>query len=266
MIVVCSSCATRLQLDDTKVPARPFTVRCPKCNNIINGQPPAASSSDHSALSVGESPATAGSRFVQPTPAPAFKPDPSPAVTEATAPKANPSSTDANELVQMLAALLQQRGVSAAEKKSGAYRLAWERRRALVCVTPAHREAVAQVLSDKDYRAYVASSTTQALDRMREDKMDVVVLEPDFDPVEQGAVFITREVSILRPVERRQLFFVQLSATARTLDAHAAFVNNVNLIVNSSDIENLPQALERAMRDFNDLYSDFNHSLNVATM
>ena len=166
----------------------------------------------------------------------------------------------------MLAALLQQRGVSAAEKKSGAYRLAWERRRALVCVTPAHREAVAQVLSDKDYRVYVASSTTQALDRMREDKMDVVVLEPDFDPVEQGAVFITREVSILRPVERRQLFFVQLSATARTLDAHAAFVNNVNLIVNSSDIENLPQALERAMRDFNDLYSDFNHSLNVATM
>ncbi|MCA1849798.1 MAG: zinc-ribbon domain-containing protein, partial [Acidobacteria bacterium] len=33
MIVVCSQCTTRLQLDDAKVPSRPFTVRCPKCQS-----------------------------------------------------------------------------------------------------------------------------------------------------------------------------------------------------------------------------------------
>src|SRR2546423_5894757 len=41
MIVNCPNCTTRLQLDDAKVPARPFSVRCPKCQQIINAQPPA---------------------------------------------------------------------------------------------------------------------------------------------------------------------------------------------------------------------------------
>ena len=40
MIVTCPNCTARLQLDGAKVPARPFSVRCPKCQQIINAQPP----------------------------------------------------------------------------------------------------------------------------------------------------------------------------------------------------------------------------------
>ena len=43
MIVTCPNCTTRLQLDGAKVPARPFSVRCPKCQQIVNAQPPAQS-------------------------------------------------------------------------------------------------------------------------------------------------------------------------------------------------------------------------------
>jgi hypothetical protein len=101
---------------------------------------------------------------------------------------------------------------------------------------------------------------------MREERMDVVIIDLDFDPVEQGAVFVTREVHNLHPAERRRLFLVQLSASARTLDMHAAFVNNVNLVVNTADIENMSRALERAIRDFNDLYRNFNTVLNLAAI
>ena len=90
--------------------------------------------------------------------------------------------------------------------------------------------------------------------------------KPDFDPVEQGAAFVTSEINALRPAKRRRLLFVHLSPTARTLDSHAAFVQNVNLVVNTADIDNLPQVLERALRDFNDLYRDFNAALNVAAI
>jgi predicted Zn finger-like uncharacterized protein len=31
----CSQCATRIQIDDAKVPDRPFKVKCPKCQAII---------------------------------------------------------------------------------------------------------------------------------------------------------------------------------------------------------------------------------------
>ena len=46
---------------------------------------------------------------------------------------------------------------------------------------------------------------------MRENRLDVVLLDQDFDAAEQGAAFVTREVTILRPAQRRRLFFVLLS-------------------------------------------------------
>ena len=35
MQALCSQCATRIQIDDTKVPDRPFKVRCPKCQAVM---------------------------------------------------------------------------------------------------------------------------------------------------------------------------------------------------------------------------------------
>lgn len=265
MIVVCSQCTTRLQLDDAKLPSRAFTIRCPKCQNVINAQPPAVGSGEQpqGALGVGESPSLENPRYKQPTPAPAFNPI-APAESDEVQAYAQPPAVEANDIARMLAALLQRGGMEK-ERQTGASlaRPVWERRRALVCVTPAHREALAQQLAESNYQVFVADDTSQAIERMREEHMDVVILDPGFDPVEQGAAFVTREVVIMRPAERRRLFFVHLNASARTLDAHAAFVSNVNLVVNPADIEIMPQALERAIRDFNELYREFNLALSA---
>jgi predicted Zn finger-like uncharacterized protein len=265
MIVVCSQCTTRLQLDDAKVPSRAFTIRCPKCQHIISAQPPAAPGSEQQgALSVGEAPSLENPRYKQATPAPAYNPEPSEGAEEVQA-YAQPATAETGDIAQMLLALLQ-RGGPEKEGRTSPSRLAWEKRRALVCATPAYREAVARSLVSENYQVFVAEDTTQAIERMREDHMDVVILEPSFDSVEQGAAFVTREVSIMRPGERRRLFFVHLSSSVRTLDAHAAFVNNVNLVVNPVDIEILPQALERALRDFNELYHDFSNAMKIAVV
>lgn len=264
MIVICSGCLMRLQLDEAKIPSRPFTVRCPKCQLTINAQPPADEKSQ-GAMAHGTSPATENPRFEHADPTPLLKPEAvSPGATGA-ASNASTSSTDFNDLARLLATLVQ-RTAPASEKQRGAARLAWERRRALVCVATQHADAVARTLTENDYQVFVATDTTQAIERMREEQMDVVVLDLDFDPIEQGAAFVSREVQSLRPAQRRRLFLVQLNASARTLDAHAAFVNNVNLVVNPNDIENMPRALERGIRDFNDLYRDFNSALNIAAI
>jgi predicted Zn finger-like uncharacterized protein len=257
MIVVCSQCTTRLQLDDAKLPSRPFTIRCPKCQNVINAQPPVANASEQGTHASSGSTVLEPPRYKQPTPAPAYNPEPSDGSGEVEA-YAQAPAANTGEMMQMLAALLQ-RGMPEKDVKVGGTRLAWEKSRALVCVTEAYRDAVARSLAADNYQVFVADDTTQAIERMREDHMHVVILEPSFDAVEQGAAFVTREVSIMRPAERRRLFFVHLLASARTLDAHAAFVNNVNLVVNPADLEILPQALERAQRDFNELYRDFNN-------
>lgn len=260
MIVVCSQCTTRLQLDDAKVPSRSFTLRCPKCQNIIQAQPP-SSSTEQGALSLGETPALDNRRFNPPVAAPVFKVEKNGGEGEAQG--ADEASTGApTELARLLAELLQ--GTPVAAKAPTASRLKWERRRALVCVTPPRREIIGRALVDDNYQVYLAEDTSQAIERMREEQMDIVILEPEFDAVEQGAAFVTSEINVLRPAKRRRLVFVQLSSSVRTLDSHAAFVHNVNLVVNIADLEKLPNVLERTLRDYNDLYRDFNAALNIA--
>jgi predicted Zn finger-like uncharacterized protein len=264
MIVVCSHCTTRLQLDDAKVPSRPFTLRCPKCQNIIQGQPATTNGEQQGALSLGETPALENRRFNPQMAAPAFKPEKSAGEVDIEA-YGGPPVAGQSEVLRLLAELLQSASPVAA-KTPAASRLKWEHRRALLCVLPARREPVARALVDADYQVYVAEDTSQAIERMREEQMDVVLLEQEFDPVEQGAAFVTSEINVLPPAKRRRLLFVHLSPTARTLDSHAAFVQNVNLVVNIADIEHLPQVLERTLRDFNDLYRDFNAALNIASI
>jgi predicted Zn finger-like uncharacterized protein len=261
MIVICSQCTTRLQLDDAKVPSRSFTLRCPKCQNIIQAQPP-ASSTEQGALSLGETPALESRRFNPPMAAPVFRSEQEADNDEVQAYDGS-SQLAPNDLACLLAGLLQQ-GASVSGKKPTASRLKWERRRVLVCVTPPRRDPIGRALVDDNYQVYIAEDTSQAIERMREEQMDIVILEPEFDAVEQGAAFITSEINVLRPTLRRRLFFVHLSAVVRTLDSHAAFVQNVNLVVNIADLEKLPKVLERTLRDYNDLYRDFNAALNIA--
>lgn len=263
MIVICTHCSMRLQLDDAKVPARAFTIRCPKCQNVINAQPP-ASEAVHSALSNMGSPATEHPRLDR-NPAPIFSLDKAAEEKTTNAPQPETANAAANDVLRLLTTLVQ-RGAPNGDKSLDSKRLAWERHRVLVCVEPEHRQAVARKLAEHDYQVFVAESTTQAVERMREERMDILFLDPNFDPIEKGAAFVSNEINALRPAERRRIFFVHFSNTGRTLDQHAAFVNNVNLIINHSDVDQIPRALERSMRDYNDFYRDLNRALNIAAL
>ena len=249
MIIVCQKCSARLQVDESKVPAKPFAVRCPKCNSSID-----ASSTEPSAVGVGDSPASGNPRFEHPKPAPLFEGS---GVTET-----NQSTGVNDQLMQLLSGL-----TSHSPKFDPTQsRPAWNPRKALICLTEEHREAVARSLNGNNYQVFVAEDTRQAIERMREDQLDVVILDPRFDAVEQGAAFVTREVNILRPSQRRRLFFVLLSPTLRTMDAHAAFLNNANAVVNVAEVDDLPRLIEHRVRSFNELYKEFNIALHLPAL
>ena len=260
MVIICQQCTARLQLDDTKIPARSFTVRCPKCQHMINAQPPAQGNEQGA---VGLSGGAAGvnhSRFERPRPAPAYKLD-----EEADGDATNGVAADKDEVAGLLASLLQRAMTTAAtEASKSAPRRAFGHRRALICAEAEHRFAVARSLVENGYEAYVAEDTTQAIERMREDQMDVVLLDPNFDQPEQGAAFIRREVAALRPAARRRLFFVHLSPDVRSGDSHMAFIQHANLTINPAEIEEMPYVLERAIRNFNELYRDFNRAMQAS--
>ncbi|MDT5269228.1 MAG: hypothetical protein QOH49_1414 [Acidobacteriota bacterium] len=259
MIVTCPNCTTRLQLDGAKVPARPFSVRCPKCQQIVNAQPPAPAAPQRDALAaVGDMPASAKQ---QETAAAAA----APLLGEVQA------SPDGHEdVLRLLASLLRREaagdggGMRGASVASG--RQTWERRRALVCAGSAFGGDASRALSQAGYDVSVAADAAQAAERMREEQLDVLVLDPEFDPRVQGSMAIGREVTAMRNTERRRLVFVLLTNTARTGDAHAAFLAGANLVVQMKEVADLPRALEKNIRDLNELYRDFNRALGLAEL
>lgn len=254
MIIVCQKCDSRLQVDEAKVPARPFVVRCPKCNSSIDSGMPTAPA--ESTGNLAEVPASENVRFEQPNPAPLFQADQKENATGGENPM--------EKLTEMLSGLLKQ--PSTAGRNLPYARPSWDPRKALICVPEEHRENIARSLSEAGYQVFVAMDTRQAVDRMRENLLDLVLLDPRFDPVEQGPVFITREVSILRPTQRRRLFFVLLSPSLRTMDNHTAFLNNVNAIININEIADLPKVIEHRLHAYNELYKEFNQVLGMSPL
>lgn len=253
MNIVCQNCSTLLQIDDEKAPAGSFTVRCPKCKKTVNAGA-SSSTSNQSALGVGGSPSTEHPRYDQVT-APAFQ------LSQA---DTKPETIPGDDAVRLLIDFLS-KGNSTGGTNLNA-RGVWSKRKALLCTPPQYRESIARSLTASDYQVYVAGDTRQAVETMRANQMELVVMEPQFDTAEQGAAFVVREINVLRPAQRRRLFFVLLSPSLRTMDAHAAFLNNVNAVVNINDIAELPRILDVAFREYNELYRELNQAFNLAAL
>ena len=257
MLVICPNCKTRLQLDESKIPSNVSKARCPKCQGSVEIRVASATDSDlHVSLPADMTPPSPPiTAFERPPAAAPFKQD--------VASDASPSTANGyNDVAKALADLLRQAD-PVAVKTAGPKRPAWDRRKALVCTDSPQRQVIAEGLATLDFEVYVAENTAEALGRMREDRMDVLVLESGFDPVEQGFAFVMREIKLMRPAERRRLFFVFITPNARTMDLHAAFLNNANLVVNPADIERMPDAVEVSLRHYNELYREFYRALDV---
>ncbi|HLM54842.1 MAG TPA: zinc-ribbon domain-containing protein [Pyrinomonadaceae bacterium] len=268
MIVTCHNCATRLQLDDSKVPTRAFSVRCPKCQQLINAQGPQEPAPRDALGAVGDVPPSgrtqreaASTPFVPPPP-----------VTKA--PPAPPRGAEEpeDELLRALVSLLRRAGSeeSGGRRSPSGRRGGWEPRRVLVCASQSYVGELKRVLADDGYDVFyqvlVAADAAKATDLMREERVDVIVLDPEFDMGRQGAAQVARELATMRMPERRRVVLVHLTPSARTGDAHAAFLAGANLVVNTSEVRTLPGALEKNIQDLNELYRDFNRALGVAEL
>ena len=257
MLVICSNCKARLQLDEGKIPSHAFKVRCPKCQGGIDVKSSVAEVDATAPLASEMTPMTElASAFERPPVAAPFK---APRV-EATSQEISPEPS--SEVAKLLSELLRHKD-QAIIKTGPAKRPTWDRRKALVCTDPIYREIVASGLADHDYEVFVAENIAEALGRMREDRIDVITLDANFDPAEQGFAFVMRELKLMRPAERRRVFLVYLTSKARTMDLHAAFLHNANLVVNPADIDRLPEALEVSLRHYNELYREVNRVLEV---
>jgi predicted Zn finger-like uncharacterized protein len=232
MIIRCDSCSVSLQLDDAKVPKGNFTVRCPRCRNLIRVQ--------------GNNPASPVQQLKENKPL---------AAEGAENFTARESEFEINHALRALLAALRKE-----EKMLEAKEDEEEKpRRALLCLGR-YKDKVAKLLVDAGYKVYIAETPAQANERLREGKVQVVIISPDFAPEMGGTAIIQQRINAMYSSERRHLFLVSIDESSTTLNAQEAFLRNLNLVVNVNDIEQLPLILSRALQDYNDLYHYYNQA------
>src|SRR5262245_14867538 len=170
MTLTCPNCQTRLQLDDDRVPSQPFTVRCPKCQASVKLQ--AAGEGNQANPATRDMPAEPqfGRQLAR-----QFNPSPD---SPASAIDEKGGRTDLDSLTRILAEALK----TANGASNGARDKRRTPRKVLVCLPSPSRERVARLLAARNYQVFIAENTAQALGTMREDRMDVLVLDSGFDP------------------------------------------------------------------------------------
>lgn len=238
MIIRCDNCSVSLQLDESKIPGGNFTVRCPRCQNMLRVQK-GADGKSQSAVDQLKSSAAASE---VPDNAQEFA--------------AKENELQINSALKALMGALQSDGdvVSAGDGTKP--------RRILLCLGE-RTDEVAKILSQGGYKVYIAHTPAQANERLREGKTEMLIFSPDFAPELGGAAVIQQKANAMYSSERRRLYLISLEDAGATMNAHDAFLRNLNLIVNNQDIAQLPLILNRGVNDYNDLYHYFNKASDL---
>ncbi|MGE3466889.1 MAG: zinc-ribbon domain-containing protein [Pyrinomonadaceae bacterium] len=239
MIIRCDNCSVSLQLDESKIPGGHFSVRCPRCQNLLRVQKDASgkglSTVDQLAANKPAAVAEEPAGFAE-----------------------KESEVQINHALRSLMSALQtDRSTLESDADSE------KPRRILLCLGQKADEA-AKLLAKSGYKVYVAQTPAQANERLREGKTEILMFSPDFAPDMGGAAVIQQKANSMYSSERRRLFLISLEEAGTTLNAHDAFLRNLNLIVNNNDLAQLPLILNRALGDFNDLYNYFNRASALA--
>jgi len=245
---MCPSCGFDVHIDDSQAPPYAFTMECPRCRKTVTMSPP-------------------------PKPEATLKGDATMARTNVMGAPNKPSMpanmpANMQETMMMFMQMMSGGAVGAVaannpnvvvpkgiDPKTG---YAWSRKNMLICCADQNqRQIIEQVMGDSRYDIHAGQTAAQALEIMHDVKVDLLVLDPQFDAARQGGIAVLRHVSSLMPKYRRRVYIVLVSPQVKTLDTYMAFLNCVNLTVNSDDLESLPAILEKSLKDFNELYRPY---------
>ncbi len=241
MIIRCDNCSVSLQLDESKIPSGNFSVRCPRCQNLLRVQKDASGRG----LSTVE-------QLEASQPA-------APASEGATDFAAKESGLQINNALRSLMTALQSEKVTLDNVNEDDEKP----RRVLLCLGQKCDET-AKVLAKAGYKVYIAQTPAQANERLREGRTEILIFSPDFAADMGGAAVLQQKANAMYSSERRRLFFISLEDGGATMNAHDGFLRNLNLIVNTNDLPQLPLILNRAVGDYNDLYNHFNKASGFA--
>jgi predicted Zn finger-like uncharacterized protein len=249
MILTCPHCAVRLQMEMEHIASQPLTVRCPKCQHVLSLVP----------VPVG----TAASQRAPGAQHEAGAPKDEQVADQPAAPPSGAPPNGMSDAMQALAAMLAQAFNRPAAPTGEPQE---RRRRVLACLAlEAERFRVQEALRGHEYDLLTAETTERAIERLQHSGLvDVLLIDESFEAEQNGTTTVMRYVNSFHLGRRRRLYVALVSPRYRTLDTQLAFALGVNVLVNVSDLGELPAVLNKSIREFNTLYRAFNEASNVS--
>jgi len=133
---------------------------------------------------------------------------------------------------------------------------------ALICESdPALRETIGTAMKSLGYHITEAASAKDATKNMRFHVYNVVILNENFDTGEQTGNAVLNYLANLNMSTRRQIFVTLISSQFRTSDNMAAFNKSVNLIINTSNINDVGAIIKLGVAENDAFYHVFKETL-----
>ncbi len=212
----CSRCSTRIQIDDTKVPDRPFKVRCPKCQTVMTLPGRGA---DAAAALEAEAPATA----------PAFPQGPAAAPTD---PPERPLSP---------AAIARRERAEAGAND------------ALVALSGPAAAALQQALERLKFRVDSVDDVEEGAHLLEQGVYEVAVTAQTA-PEPGKPETLAQRMLRLPPDARRRVFVILVGQEFRTADGTQAWAAQADLVVNPADAGHCEHVIRSTMNERLRLY------------
>lgn len=215
----CSQCATRIQIDDAKVPDRPFKVKCPKCQAIIPLPGRSAEAAERAAFA----PAP------QPAGPPAGPPEPEPEPGTAAAAPPSPEATAHLE------------------------RLQGSQNDAIVALAGPAGPAIQQALARIGYNVDTVEDVEEGARLLEQGVYEVAVTSREaYQPGRRES--LAQRMLRLSPDMRRRVFVVLVGDEFRTGDGTQAWAAQADLVLHPSDAGRAESHIRATMIERKRLY------------
>jgi predicted Zn finger-like uncharacterized protein len=218
VLAQCPQCSTKVQIDDAKVPDRPFRVRCPKCQGLIPLAGRAAS---------GASPATETA-----APEPPAAADPAPAEDPASDPFVTAAALARRE------------------------KLAEGQNDALVALSGPAAAQVQSALERIGYRVDSVEDVEEGARLLEQGVYELAATAREAAPAGRPPT-LSQRILRLPPEARRRVFVVLVSDDFRSGDGTQAWSAQADLVVSTSDAHRCENLIRATIAERKRLYQPF---------
>jgi len=225
VLAQCPQCATKIQIDDAKVPDRPFRVRCPKCQGLI-------ALAGRAASDAGPAPDAANASAGATTPAaePSAPPDPAP-----------PPATDPFATAAALA-----RREKLAEGQNDA----------LVALSGPAAAQVQSALERIGYRVDTVEDVEEGARLLEQGVYELAATAREAAPAGRPPT-LSQRILRLPPEARRRVFVVLVGEDFRSGDGTQAWSAQADLVVSTADTHRCENLIRATIAERKRLYQPF---------